>query len=133
MRRLIWIVGLAALAWVGWWWAASTGLHRGLDGWLADRRAEGWQAEVSAMDGGGFPLSLRATMRDLALADPDTGIAVRTQALNVTAPAWWPGDVTLVLDDRPIRIASPYGQSELTMTGGVRNLGFRYSRKTGIA
>ena len=119
MRRLIWIFALALLGWCGWWWAASTGLQRGVQQWLADRAAEGWQAEVSGVDGGGFPLRLQATLNDLALADPETGLAIQMDALDISAPAWWPGDVTVALDDDPMTLASPYGQSQLAMTDGV--------------
>lgn len=125
MRRLIWIITLAGLAWCGWWWAASTGLQGAVNQWLGDRRAEGWQAEVSGLAGGGFPVTLQAGLRDLALADPDRGLAVRTDALDITAPAWWPGDVTVTLDEGPIALASPTGQSELTMQRGVMAMELR--------
>ena len=125
MRRLIWIIALAGLGWCAWWWAASTGLHNGADRWLTDRRAEGWQAEVSDIAGGGFPLHLQAGLRDLALADPDTGLAVQMQRLDISAPAWWPGDVTVRLADSPMGLASPYGQSQLTMADGVMAMELR--------
>lgn len=125
MRRLIWIFALAAVAWCGWWWAASTGLRSGAEAWLADRRSEGWQAEASDVTGGGFPLTLQATLNDLTLADPETGLAVRTEALAISAPAWWPGDVSVTLDDGPIALASPYGRSDLTMRDGVLAMALR--------
>ncbi|WP_299691879.1 DUF2125 domain-containing protein [uncultured Tateyamaria sp.] len=125
MRRLIWIFALALLAWCGWWWAASTGLQRGVDQWLSERADEGWQAEVSGISGGGFPTQLRAGLNNLALADPETGLALRTRALALSAPAWWPGNVTVTLDDAPIALASPYGVSELTMTDGVMAMELR--------
>ena len=125
MRKLIWIVGLALLAWCGWWWAASTGMQRGIDSWLSDRRAEGWQAEVSGIGGGGFPMTLRADLQDLAVADPETGVAIATDRLVFVAPAWWPGDMTVHLDDGPILFASPLGRSELTMTDGVMAMALR--------
>ncbi|MEL6889164.1 MAG: DUF2125 domain-containing protein [Pseudomonadota bacterium] len=125
MRRLIWIIALAGLGWCAWWWAASTGLHNAAARWLGERRAEGWQAEVSDIAGGGFPLRLQAGMRDLAVADPDTGLAVQMHTLDISAPAWWPGDVTVRLADSPIGFASPYGQSQLTMANGVMAMELR--------
>lgn len=119
MRRLVWIVVLAALLWSGWWFVASSGLRGGFETWLAERSAEGWQAEASEIAGGGFPLSLRADIRNLALADPETGLAVQTDHLRISAPAWWPGHATLALDDGPIAIASPFGRSDLTMARSV--------------
>ncbi|GGX53722.1 hypothetical protein GCM10007385_22340 [Tateyamaria omphalii] len=122
MRKVMWIVALAALAWCGWWWFASAGLRGAVQTWFDAQRAQGWQAEVGAVEGGGFPLTLQAGLRDIALADPAAGLAIETEALDIAAPAWWPGDVTVTLDDAPILIASPLGQSTLTMADGVMAL-----------
>ncbi|WP_299648037.1 DUF2125 domain-containing protein [uncultured Tateyamaria sp.] len=122
MRKVMWIIALAVLAWCGWWWAASTGLRGGVQGWFDARAAEGWQAELREVQGGGFPVTLQAGLRDVALADPQAGLAIQTDALDISAPAWWPGDVTVALDDEPILIASPLGRSTLTMADGVMAL-----------
>lgn len=122
MRKVMWIVALAVLAWCGWWWFASTGLRGGVQAWFDAQRSQGWQAEVSAVEGGGFPLTLQAGLRDIAVADPQAGLAIGTRALDIAAPAWWPGDVTVTLDDDPILIASPLGRSTLTMADGVMAL-----------
>ena len=119
MRKITWIIALALLAWCGWWWVASTGLRSGIATWIDARTAEGWQAEVGHIAGGGFPTAVQAGLVDLALADPQAGLAVRTDRLDISAPAWWPGDVTVALDDDPITIASPLGRSTLTMENGV--------------
>ncbi|MEL6452193.1 MAG: DUF2125 domain-containing protein [Pseudomonadota bacterium] len=122
MRKLIWVIALVPLAWCAWWFAAQTGLHSTVEAWFEERRAEGWQAELGALEGGGFPVALRAGLRDVALADPDTGVAVETAALDIAAPAWWPGDVTVALEDGPILLASPLGRSTLVMEDGVMAL-----------
>ncbi|WP_299043428.1 DUF2125 domain-containing protein [uncultured Tateyamaria sp.] len=119
MRKVMWIVAVAALAWCGWWWVASAGLRGAVITWFDARAAEGWQADLQEVAGGGFPLTLRAGLRDVALADPQAGLALRTQALDISAPAWWPGDVTVTLDDDPILIASPLGRSTLIMQDGA--------------
>ncbi|WP_299281026.1 DUF2125 domain-containing protein [uncultured Tateyamaria sp.] len=122
MRKLLWILALCAVGWCGWWWAASTGLRGSINAWFEDRAAAGWQADLSGIDGGGFPLTLVAGLRDVALADPDAGLAIETDRLDITAPAWWPGDVTVTLSDAPILLASPLGRSTLTMANGVMAL-----------
>ncbi|WP_299151989.1 DUF2125 domain-containing protein [uncultured Tateyamaria sp.] len=122
MRKLLWILALCAMAWCSWWWAASTGLRGSIEAWFADRAEAGWQADLSGINGGGFPLILVAELRDVALADPDAGLAIETDRLDITAPAWWPGDVTVSLSDGPILLASPLGRSTLTMSGGVMAL-----------
>ena len=122
MRKLVWIVVLAAVAWCGWWWMASTTMRSAITTWFEARSLEGWQADMGAIDGGGFPLTLQANMSDIALADPDAGLAIETGAVDITAPAWWPGDVTVTLDDAPILLASPLGRSELSMQDGIMAL-----------
>lgn len=119
MRRILVILLVLVLGWSIWWAVASNGLRSGIDGWLAARSAEGWQAEAAGIDGGGFPTRIEAHLQNLALADPDTGLAVQTDILRISAPAWWPGNVTVALDDQPITLASPFGQSQLTMQQGV--------------
>ncbi|WP_299772787.1 DUF2125 domain-containing protein [uncultured Tateyamaria sp.] len=122
MRKVMWIVALAVLAWCGWWWVASAGLRSGVQTWFDARQADGWQAELRDVESGGFPFALKAGLRDIALADPQAGLAIETQALDIAAPAWWPGDVAVTLDDGPILIASPLGRSTLTMADGVMAL-----------
>ena len=122
MRKLIWIVMLAALAWCGWWWVASTSMRSAMEAWFDDRAAEGWQADLAEVQGGGFPLTLQAGLTGIALADPDAGLTIETRRLDIAAPAWWPGDVTVSLDDGPILLASPLGQSTLVMQDGVMAL-----------
>ena len=125
MRKLIWIVVLAAMAWSGWWWVASTALHRATAAWFEDREAEGWQAELGGLGGGGFPLRLQAGLSDIALADPQAGLAIQTARLDISAPAWWPGNVTVALDQTPIRVASPLSRGALTMQDGIMALNLR--------
>jgi hypothetical protein len=122
MRKVMWTTALIAALWCGWWLLASAGLRGSVGTWLAARSAEGWQAEASEITGGGFPLTLRAQLNDLALADPQAGLAVQTARLDISAPAWWPGDVTVALDDGPILLASPLGRNTLSMQDGVMAL-----------
>lgn len=122
MRKLLWIVVLVALAWAGWWWFASTSLRGGIATWLDARSDEGWQAETREITGGGFPFEIKAGLRDLALADPDAGLAVQTARIDIAAPIWWPGDVTVALDDTPITLASPMGRAMLNMQDSVMAL-----------
>lgn len=122
MRKLIWVLGAAVVAWCAWWWIATSGLTRGIEGWLAARSAEGWQAEAADVASGGFPFRIDANIANLAVADPEAGLAIQTERLDISAPAWWPGDVTVTLDEGPILLASPLGQSTLAMQNSVMAL-----------
>lgn len=115
MRRLIRLALILATLWCLWWFAASALLRNGVEHWLDARRAEGWQAEARDISGGGFPLYLNATLADLTLADPDTGVALRSDSLTLKADAWWPGQARVILPDSPITLAAPDRQTRLVM------------------
>lgn len=125
MRKISGVAALLGVAWCLWWWAASFTLQNRAQSWFDARAAEGWQAELGAITGGGFPSRLQAGLRDIALADPEAGLAIQTDALDISAAAYWPGDVRVVLDQGPILVASPLGRSTLTMQDGVMALTLR--------
>lgn len=115
MRRLIWAVLILALVWTGWWyWAAQTA-EKAVAEWFDARRAEGWQAEYAGLEIAGFPMRFDAALRLPALADPDTGVAATTSDLGVSAPVWWPGDLTVHLPTDPITFASPQARANLVL------------------
>lgn len=122
MRRVIWAVLVLALIWGGWWIWAAQAARQTTEQWFADRRAEGWQADFAALDISGFPLRFDAMMTLPALADPDTGVAVTTSGVTFSAPAWWPGDVTVRLPQDPITFASPESRATLNMDQAVAEL-----------
>lgn len=74
MRRLVWLLVLAALIWSGYWAAGWYGLEQGGAHWLELRRAEGWQAEVSEITTTGFPTRFVTQVDGLDLVDPETGL-----------------------------------------------------------
>jgi len=64
-RRRIAVLALGALAaaavlWSAAWLAIACGLARGIEGWVRDRRAEGWTATHGALALAGFPVRWRA-------------------------------------------------------------------------
>lgn len=121
MRRLIWFGGLVALLWSGWWFFAAVAIQNGLDRWLNDRRAEGWQADVSDLSVIGYPLRLEANLEQPVLADPQTGLAFEATTLAVQAPAYAPGTVTVTFPQDEILLATPFGRrSVLAETAEAR-------------
>ena len=114
MRKLIWIIIVLAGLFCGWWMLASATVERGLATWVGDRRAEGWQAELTALPVTGFPTRFDLVLNDLALADPATGLALRMQGLQLTARSYWPGDVAVTLPQTPIEFSTP--DARLTVT-----------------
>ncbi|ASM73226.1 MULTISPECIES: DUF2125 domain-containing protein [Roseobacteraceae] len=132
MRRLLRVCVVLATLWCVWWGVASYALHSAVVSWFDARRAEGWQADMDGPQPGGFPLNLRTRIADLALADPDTGVAFRAPQITFTASALWPGNITLRLPDTPMTFATPEGAADLTMQDSVMTLDLRRERALGL-
>lgn len=94
MRILRLCIVLAAL-WSLYWALAGYGLRSGITGWFAAREAEGWQAEIAAIEASGFPLRHETRLIEPVLADPRTGRAWSADHLIVDSPAIWPGHQSL--------------------------------------
>ena len=107
MRRLIWLGVVFVLLWSGWWFFASSSMQNGLEAWLAERRAEGWQADVVETRASGYPFFLETTLVGPTLADPDSGVAFAASQLKIEAPAWWPGYVSMAFPQDEMIFASP--------------------------
>ena len=122
MRRLVWLGVVIALLWSGWWTFAAYGLRNGAQLWLQDRRNEGWQADTAGIDVAGFPTQLALTFQNPAFADPDTGVAFETDALRLSAPAWWPGYLTVSLPTDSFTAASPIDRISVVAEEGVAAL-----------
>jgi hypothetical protein len=114
MVRVVWVLVLAAVGWSGWWALAARGTSGGIEAWLEERRAAGWQAEAASVSTSGYPVTLDTVILNLAVADPGTGVAVEVSRLDFSSAAWWPGDVVLTLPAEPILFANPAGRAELT-------------------
>jgi len=78
---------LAAAGWYGWWLLAGGLLQRSLDDWSRAERAAGGGVSVGALTLGGFPFSVRAEAREVAVSRSD-GSGWRTPALTAEAPLW---------------------------------------------
>lgn len=125
MRRLVWLGAIFALMWSGWWYFAATSLQSSVTQWFEERRAEGWQADMADTRIGGYPLALGVTLERPALADPQTGVAFETTALEITAPAWWPGYVTLAFPSEDVIFANPQGRQVVRATAAQADLRLR--------
>jgi len=90
------LFAIAAAGWVAWWVVAANGQEAALEGWFQGRAAEGWQAETSAIETGGFPSRFTTRIAKLALADPDAGWAWSAPELVLDRPATDPTHVTAV-------------------------------------
>ncbi|NNL17948.1 MAG: DUF2125 domain-containing protein [Boseongicola sp.] len=106
MGRLIVVILVAALGWMGWWTFGSSALDRALTAWVDERRADGWAADVADIDVSGFPNRFDTTLSDVRLADPETGVAWSAPFLQMLALAYKPNQVIAVLPNEH-RLSTP--------------------------
>jgi len=116
MRILLAVVLLAALAWSGYWWLGKTAVERSLTAWFAARAAEGWVVNYDALRTTGFPNRFDTTIRNLELADPDTGVAWSMPFFQILALSYRPHHVIVVWPDRQL-FATP--QEKVTVTSST--------------
>ena len=119
MRRLIWMCLVGATIWCLWWAGASTFLRGGVETWIAARAAEGWQAEVQGIEGGGFPDTLVTQLIKPHFSDPQTGVTFSSSSLRFEAKAYWPGFARIVLPEDAIQISTPDGSFDIVMSNGL--------------
>ncbi|MDF2235178.1 DUF2125 domain-containing protein [Albimonas sp. CAU 1670] len=125
---------LAFAAWSGWWYVGSTAQQEAVTGWLADRRADGWQAEAD-VSVAGFPNRFDMTAEGLRLSDPEAGWAwaaptFRTYMLSYQPHkviAEWPGvhriavpGETVEVEARQLRASAAFvPDTRLELTRGI--------------
>ena len=113
MGRLIVIVLVLAGLWMGYWAVGSTMLERQLSSWIDARRAEGWAADVGAVEVKGFPNRFDTILTDVQFADPATGVAWQAPFLQLLALAYRPTEVIVVLPETH-RLSTPLQTIDFT-------------------
>lgn len=113
MRALLTFILIAAAAWSGYWYIGSTGANAAFNTWFEDRRAEGWVADVATLETNGFPNRFDTTFGDIALADPDTGLAWEAPFFQIFALSYKPNHIIAVWPNEQ-RIATPLAKYDVT-------------------
>lgn len=93
--RLVKGLLVLALIWSAIWALTAYGLRNTFANWFAARAEEGWQAQFSDATTGGYPFRHKTVLQQPALADPQTGVAWRTDWIGFDSPAIWPGKQTV--------------------------------------
>ena len=97
--RLLWLVLILALGWSVWWGWAAWQARAGLEGWLEERRAAGWQAEWDEIRLRGFPSRLDRTISGLTLADTAGGWVWSAPFFQILGLIYQPDHLILVWPD----------------------------------
>lgn len=90
MRALLWIVGVIAALWSGYWYVGSTAMERAATEWFVAEAAAGRIAEKDSLVVHGFPNRFDLTVEGLHLADPATGYGWRAPFAQVFMMTWKP-------------------------------------------
>ncbi|MEM8630972.1 MAG: DUF2125 domain-containing protein [Pseudomonadota bacterium] len=121
MRLILWIVGVLAFLWGGYWFVGAATLERSTVAWLEDRRADGWVADYDSVVTRGFPSRFDTTLNGLDIADPDTGVAWQAPFFQILSLSYkpnhvtavWPGEQVFSTPLQSIDISSSYMQGSM--------------------
>ena len=117
VTALLGVILLAFAGWSGWWWIGSTAKQTALEGWLAERRADGWVAEGEVRVAG-YPNRFDMTVRDLTLADPAAGWAWAAPEFRTYMLSWEPNRV--IADWPGVHVLSAPGAQVEAEAGRLR-------------
>ena len=106
MRILLTLIVIAATAWSAYWYLGRTGVQEAFSDWFEARRAEGWVAEAARVETRGFPNRFDTTFTEIALADPDTGLAWEAPVFQILALSYRPNHVIAVWPEEQL-LATP--------------------------
>ncbi len=130
------VAGLAAAAiaaYAAYWFHVAGQLRKGIDGFAADRRAEGWAVEMAAVGSTGFPGAVTARIGGLTLRSP-AGLFWHAETLSITVPPLRPlapvidfagtHDLTLPGWSGIISAAGARASLRVAVDGGLSGLAF---------
>lgn len=126
LKRLFFLVVIAALLWSGYWVFGASQAKTALTNWFDLRRSEGWVAEYDNFAVRGFPNRFDATWTDLTLADPDTGVAWTMPQFQLLALSYnprhviaaWPRDMQLATPKDKLTVTSDQLRASIRVASG---------------
>ncbi|AZQ66274.1 DUF2125 domain-containing protein [Silicimonas algicola] len=95
--RLVVVVLVGALLWMVWWVIGQIAYEKGLAAWIEDRRNDGWSANYGELNTVGFPSRFDTTVTDVALLDPQSGVAWTAPFVQFLSLSYRPTRVIAVL------------------------------------
>lgn len=97
LRLLFGAVFLAVIGWAGYWFMGASAQESAVENWLSDRQADGWIAETQSLNVKGFPNRFDTEVKDLRLADPETGWAWSAPDFNIRQLSYQPNHLIVQL------------------------------------
>jgi hypothetical protein len=131
MLRLVVVFLVGSLIWMVWWAFGQGTYEQGLSSWLDERQDEGWVAEYTELKTRGFPNRFDTTISDVALADPETGIAWSAPFVQFLSLAYKPHQVIAVLPNEH-RFSTPFQTVTITHEDARASLFLEASTELGL-
>lgn len=102
------LLTLFAIGWGAYWFVGAGATESALNRWFAERRAEGWVADVQSLEVHGFPNRFDTTYTGLKLYDPETGVGYAADLLRTYALSYRP---TRIIAEVPGQLvySDPFG------------------------
>ena len=113
MRVWFWVLGIIAVLWSGIWFAGAYGTERVMGAWLDARASEGWLVNYESLETGGYPIRFRTELREVELADPETGWAWIAPEFQITQPSYQPQRIEAIWPPEQ-SLASPFERLTIT-------------------
>jgi hypothetical protein len=113
MRKLIFLILTVIVVYSGYWLIGARTTERGITAWLGARQADGWQAEYTDLTTNGYPINFHTVLRDLALADPASGIAYQTSQFEIKSRSFTPTRIQAKLA-QDLRVLTPFQTIDIT-------------------
>ena len=123
------LLGLILAAFTAYWFHVAGELRKGIDGFVVQKRAEGWRVAMDSVQVSGFPLTVTAKLEGVDLRHP-AGLSWHGEAVSVAIPLLNPLNISVSLPG--MHILGGFGQSAI-LSAAKADLGLRLDRDGDLA
>jgi hypothetical protein len=123
MRKLVWLVGIVAVLWSGYWGAGTYAIRKAAMQGIDEATSQGnFISPDVAM--AGFPTAFDMTLERLDIGNPDNSVRWQSPSVQVQAATWRPWHVVALLNDEhvfttlaeEIRLVADDARASVTVT-----------------
>ena len=115
VKKLLFAVIVAALAWSGFWFVSVHFERKAIDSWMEARRTEGWTATYEDISFQGFPNRVDARLSGLVLESPD-GLRWETPFVDIYRLVYNFGHEIVAFPPQ-MSLTTELGETEITSDG----------------
>ena len=115
VKKLLFAVIVAALAWSGFWFVSVHFERKAIDSWMEARRAEGWTATYEDISFQGFPNRVDARLSGLVLESPE-GLRWETPFVDIYRLVYNFGHEIVAFPPQ-MSLTTELGETEITSDG----------------